>query len=1244
MRILAIRGENLASLRKFDLDLDDPDALGAVGLFAITGPTGAGKSTLLDALCLALYDKTPRFDSSRSGHRVGREPDDPTNLGATDVRNILRRGAGAGHAEVDFVGRDGGSYQARWSVHRARNRPGNRMQSQSMKLTDLLDGQPLEGATKSETLAKIEDLTGLSFDQFRRSVLLAQGDFDAFLRAPVKERGALLERMTGTDIYRRLSVAAHERHRDARATLQRLDDRLTAHPVISPGQRTRLIAHLANGEAWTTAAQTRESEAEDGVRWHEQHAALDAAVAAAKASHAGARMANAGAADARVHWEQVRQAQPIKPLADAAARADADATRHAHQAQVAQDAAQQAERDAAALTAQVDAAKTRHADARAAEVAAAGDLRTARALDAKVDAAQAASAHADAEAARVRLELQTRIQALEALAATRAAAQETARTSANALAKNAALTELLPRWSELSAGAARWQAARTAVAASQAQTDAAEADVQALSTALSAAHAQRDEAQARLATADATVEQAEVALKQIDGGKVHAARQRHADAARNLEQLRDLSDQAARLRRSMADADRRVAEAQAERRPTRTTLTKAEKRATQARSALALARKALNLSRAASAVADHRAHLVEGEPCPVCGATEHPGIDPTLIATSEFQAQVDTLEADLDAADDRAENARVALATINATLESESRARARLTTDEQALLSSWSMLRMQIGGAVPDRPDADAAVEIKTQLAQARASRDAADAQAKVATAHVERRDAALSARSGAQAMVAQAQRVVDSAAQALITARQTLADHRATTAQAVAVASQADGQISALISLIGRAAFEADAPGELATLQARIKQHQSDLGTQAAALATVTESEPQWLQLQAQTQELQSQVKRLDEHCATSRAHWQAEQAQRRAIFDGDAADAVAERLAALVRSSEALLESARTALATAAQTAARAQAASTAASTALGEAQTARAEAQARLTQACAAVDLDLQRVAALTRHDAAWIKAESDRLGDLTAAIARADAVFRERSADLARHVAAPTSVPDLAQARALLSQAAAQRRDFERALMAAEAKLAVDDAARKARVETEVSRVEAEAERQLWGQLDVLIGSADGAAFREFAQSLTLDAVIARANYHLKTLAKRYALMRVPGENLALQVVDRHMGDEVRTVKSLSGGETFLVSLSLALGLASLSARDTRIDSLFIDEGFGTLDTDTLDVVLDALDALQAGGRQIGLISHVPGLAQRIGVQVLVEPTASGLSAVTVSAGWRGSVDG
>ena len=160
------------------------------------------------------------------------------------------------------------------------------------------------------------------------------------------------------------------------------------------------------------------------------------------------------------------------------------------------------------------------------------------------------------------------------------------------------------------------------------------------------------------------------------------------------------------------------------------------------------------------------------------------------------------------------------------------------------------------------------------------------------------------------------------------------------------------------------------------------------------------------------------------------------------------------------------------------------------------------------------------------------------------------------------------------------------------------------------------------------------LGQMIGSHDGKLFRSFAQSLTLDGLLAVANSHLEELAPRYQLERVPKHDLELQVIDRDLGSEVRSVQSLSGGESFLVSLALALGLSSMSAHDVRVRTLLIDEGFGTLDPTTLDSALAVLDALQATGRQVGVISHVPALVERVGAHVRVAPRGGGRSEVVV----------
>ncbi|MBR8719872.1 hypothetical protein IX307_000196 [Bacteroides pyogenes] len=199
--------------------------------------------------------------------------------------------------------------------------------------------------------------------------------------------------------------------------------------------------------------------------------------------------------------------------------------------------------------------------------------------------------------------------------------------------------------------------------------------------------------------------------------------------------------------------------------------------------------------------------------------------------------------------------------------------------------------------------------------------------------------------------------------------------------------------------------------------------------------------------------------------------------------------------------------------------------------------------------------------------------------------------------------------------------------------ERALSVIEARL-LQQAKNKAameKIEKELADKSLSAER--WAKLNKLIGSADGAKFKVIAQSYTLNLLLWHANKHLSYLSKRYKLQQVP-ETLGLQVIDLDMCDEVRTVYSLSGGESFLISLALALGLSSLSSNNLTVESLFIDEGFGSLDADSLRTAMEALEQLQMQGRKIGVISHVQEMSERIAVQVQVQKKANGKSVITV----------
>jgi exonuclease SbcC len=159
---------------------------------------------------------------------------------------------------------------------------------------------------------------------------------------------------------------------------------------------------------------------------------------------------------------------------------------------------------------------------------------------------------------------------------------------------------------------------------------------------------------------------------------------------------------------------------------------------------------------------------------------------------------------------------------------------------------------------------------------------------------------------------------------------------------------------------------------------------------------------------------------------------------------------------------------------------------------------------------------------------------------------------------------------------------------------------------------------------------WAQLNEVIGQKDGKKFRSFAQGLTLQRLVVLANQHLERLNGRYLISKKPAAELELEIIDTFQADNRRSMFTLSGGESFLISLALALGLSDLAGRHAQIQSLFIDEGFGTLDEHSLDLAISTLENLQSSGKTIGIISHVKALKERIGVQIQLQKQSSGFS--------------
>jgi DNA repair protein SbcC/Rad50 len=1239
MKILAIRGRNLASLAgDFEIDFTSPP-LARAGIFAVVGPTGAGKSTILDAMCLALFDRVPRL-GDRGGARIG-ESDMPEKerLSANDVRHLLRKGTGTGFAEVDFEGRDGRRYRSHWEVRRARSKASGRFQLQDMKLTDL-DTKTALGGTKTETLTEIQDRLGLSFDQFRRSALLAQGDFSAFLRAGTDERAELLERMTGTEIYGLLSKAAHER---AAAAGQRLDLLEAEHgrvQILDADARKGLEDRAAIAAASLASAKARLAEIQAAQQWYRTLRALCAEETAAASDADRAVGESEAAAGLREDVARTEKAQHLRGAVErangavsAAAAADVALAAADTTAREAAEKEKQANENADTLRALLEAAAMRRQEAEPV-LRAAGDLDrqiAEKATDLEAAAAKASSAE---QAAAVAIKAKDEIE--------RAVAQaKLERTQARAwLERQPGLVAIATEWP-------RWRSEidRFENAAVKAREH--EERLKALETA-------RRDAVARIAALDGECHQLNAAMQQADAEWKKATAEADAEPLETAMAIRDaacaeqttlqglcgLGDQilacdgAVKEAAVLAENALKHAEA-AEQEAT----AQAEKKKNAAR---LRAECDGNLSRVrlAAGFEEHRARLKPGEPCPLCGSADHPFASAQAAPSAE-EARLVTEAARLLTEVDQA-TAREAAAQADARNHTAAAIKAGKEADEcrtrlTKRLGEWDQLRPAYANA-PNNPLAPHALDDLTgRLAAIKAGLEGLDARVKNAQrlsqaervlrdrrdeatkAHDERQAERRRVKDGSLAQDVELGRAQDAASEAEQRTNEALEHLRPafawSTGWQVEIA-RAPGEFRDLWD--GRAK-------ECCTIQEQEKDAASRIQQAAEPRATA----------RAAAQTLQADATARAEERSAIETKLVALKNRRSQMLEGRAANEVQTSLdqtvaAAQAASDEAnrVFADARVAAATTAQAAAAAAQDNVATKDELSASKRA-------LDERLAAEGVDEATLRIILARDGAWLDENRLALKRLDDDVVRTKTVLdakRRQREDHERSAVPPIGEPEIEDAS---RSAAAVVADSESSVGELAIQIRSDDNARLNAADL-LRQLEDEQQRSaVWEQLRALIGSADGKKFRVFAQSLTLDLLLQAANDRLAELMPRYRLARVPNTDLDLQVVDQDLALAARSVNSLSGGETFLVSLGLALGLSSLAGRDTRIESLFIDEGFGSLDVDMLEKALAVLDALQASGCKVGIISHVPGLAERIGVQVRVVPQGAGRSVVRVA---------
>jgi len=808
-------------------------------------------------------------------------------------------------------------------------------------------------------------------------------------------------------------------------------------------------------------------------------------------------------------------------------------------------------------------------------------------------------------------------------------------------ASQASLAGAWPRWEALlrkHAGQVADMALKEGVAASAGER-------------LKAVTAQKAAATARVAKLDAEFDSLDQAAKAAEaaagGDTLPALRRDHAQADSlrgHLKDLAALAREAAKAKGNRDEAAKEVTEAEKLRRAAGQELAGQEKKLVAAQAALDADRASLERTRDALSQDGHRDNLADGLPCPLCGATEHP---------YSRKAPAESLQRKQQEVVSRGEKALAALRKDEteiqkrAAREDERARKGREQRDrhEAALGKAngeYATLRerVEITG-VPAR-----ALDAVEKLGKLFAEAEAALAGAKKALdLAVERKQAAELARKKVEERRKEVEKERKAFGDAEREAERAAVDVAKAGEALRTLLSLRDGSESELdpaLSFLGewRSVARADAVAFGRTCEKFASEH---AGQERALRDAETELGPARVALEGALVGETAKARAAGEATAREKdllERLAARVKERGALLGGREAGLVEGALVAGELDARKALEEARLRLGAAQVAVATAGQELKDASSRRGAAEAEASAAEGRLAAALVACGLDRARLEALLALGSEWIQTTRARLQALARTLHEAESTHAERLRRAAAHAAEGRPAVSREEAAAQMAAAEQAASDAKGRLVEVQVKLRADleGRSRVANLATERDAQKGVAAR--WKAVSDLIGSGDGKKFRSFAQGLTLDALLRQANHHLLDLAPRYQIMRVPGQDLELQVVDRDLGDEVRSVNGLSGGESFLVSLALALALASIATRVTQSRTLFIDEGFGTLDRDTLEHAMVALETLRASGRTVGVISHVPELHERIGVRVEIERTGVGRSRVVVPTQERG----
>lgn len=1249
MRVLAIRGENLASLgQPFSIDFES-EPLAGTGLFAITGETGSGKSTILDALCLALYGAYPRFAEQ---HQDALPDPSGVRPAIADGGTILRRGAGNGHAEVEFIGQDGLRYRARWEARRAYGRPNGTVQGAKRTLHQI-DGQTLTpiADTKTSVQKTVDTQTGLTFEQFCRTVLLPQGEFDAFLLAEKSERGALLEKITGTEIYGRISTIIFSGTSKLRDEAAALEIRLTNLGLL-PTEERESIEQAIGALKLEVGTKTGEQQALQARITHLQNRTqAQQRFSAAEQALADARNNAELAEPNRVRLASLQSAEPLRPLRNSLTAATDRLPNAEEKSSRAKKALEQLTREASDATGELALSRETYAAAEQTfkDYGPVWDDAARLDTDRSKAQAEATNAHNTADSSREALDsIDADLGTLEEQINSAAAELQSAST---ALEEQSRLFPIADQLSQIEALLGRYTNQTAEIGKFRKLKTEADETAAGLNDSLTALGMQID---TETDSQQQTTENAQALEQKLQGSEESKWQTDEADITVLHRQARDLKGLTGRYQTSTVDLRNAMVEFQhatSAKNDTATRIVSAENSIREQTTRREDIQR--NTELAEQSLEQRSAHLrsllIDGQHCPVCGATEHPYTAPG--AEDSLTALADSLRQERNSLDEQlaAFNVGLLRATADSTSatgklgnaernQTQAKDEIQNITEEFVILRSAmepSCTRFDLLGSLPESLSEDTSAmsvaelisgieeqrtivngrlsaikELRRQLdaayksgREAQERLNAANQQRQLEQSSLHRAELkATSASVGitqATAQVAEIERELSSFLTAADITLEFLQEHAA-----IVIVTLRD-HAQTVVSLRVSKESLASQHGEL------VEQQKQKAGSRQNLAERSREADEKLEQRNKTLRELTDARSLLlngeDTHQHRTRINNERTQAQSALQSSQDKERELAQKLATateLERSTSAALASLLTEI----------------------------NQARNAYHDGCTSLGIDVARTDELLATATTDVNALKTLLDTIDRAVRDAETTLNDRRSAFDALSAGEDEAADYETLTQGLAQITNELNQANQDIGNKQGRITSDDALRVAADDIRREADEMAAELAIWQQVEDAIGSANGDRFRTFAQSFTLDQLVQLANDHLNSFSKRYQLSRSQEADLSLHVVDNEMGEEHRAIRSLSGGERFLVSLSLALSLAGLEGNEFSVDTLFIDEGFGALDADTLEIAITALETLHGQGRKVGVITHVAAMIESIPVQVKVVKLGGGSSIV------------